>query len=126
WTTTPWTLPSNCALAIGPAIRYAKVKTFNAYTHKPVSVILARELLGRYFKADDASLSLEDYRPGDKRIPWKLVSEFGATELLGLRYEQLMPYVSTPELQEKAFRVIPGDFVTTEDGTGIVHTASVF
>lgn len=126
WTTTPWTLPSNCALAIGQKITYVKIKTYNSYTHEPVSVILAKELLGKYFRAEDRELILEDYKPGDKNIPWKLLSQFSGNDLTGARYEQLLPYVTSAELEEQAFRVIPGDFVTTEDGTGIVHTASVF
>ncbi|HYH56588.1 MAG TPA: isoleucine--tRNA ligase, partial [Anseongella sp.] len=126
WTTTPWTLPSNCALVVGEKIRYAKIRTFNSYTHQAASVILAVDLLGKYFKPEDQTLALEDYRPGDKSIPWKLAGEFSGRDLVGARYEQLLPYVTSAELEEQAFRVIPGDFVTTEDGTGIVHAASVF
>ena len=125
WTTTPWTLPSNCALAVGRKITYVKVKTFNPYTHQAVSVILARDLVGSFFKQEDAG-ALDNYRPGDKSIPWQQVSEFTGERLLEIRYEQLLPYVTSPELLQHAFRVIPGDFVTTDDGTGIVHTASVF
>ncbi|WP_028295532.1 isoleucine--tRNA ligase [Olivibacter sitiensis] len=126
WTTTPWTLPSNCALVIGKQITYAKVSTFNQYTHLPVSVILAKDLIPKYFKAEAKDLPFQDYQAGDKLIPWQLAAEFKGEELINLRYEQLMPYVNSPELEEKAFRVIPGDFVTTEDGTGIVHAAATF
>ena len=125
WTTTPWTLPSNCALAVGRKIRYIKVKTYNPYTHLPVSVILARDLAGSFFKKEEEGI-LDEYQPGDKTIPWQQTAEFTGEQLLGAHYEQLLPYVTSPELLEHAFRVIPGDFVTTEDGTGIVHTASVF
>ena len=126
WTTTPWTLPSNCALAVGEKIRYVKIKTFNQYTYAPVSVILAKDLVSKYFKADAENASFQDYKGGDKLIPWLYSSEFQGSDLVGLRYHQLMPYVSNENLEKNAFRVIPGDFVTTEDGTGVVHTASVF
>ena len=124
WTTTPWTLPSNCALTVGPKIEYQKIKTFNAYTFKPITVVCARALVGKYFPADNADLKLEDYNEGDKKIPYELGEIYTGSELVGIHYEQLLPYVQ-PESGD-AFRVIPGDFVTTEDGTGIVHTASVF
>ena len=126
WTTTPWTLPSNCALAVGEDIDYVKIKTFNPYTYMPVSVVLAKVLVSKYFKAEGENASFEDYKGGDKVIPWKLAAEFKGSDLLGLRYHQLMPYVTNPDLEQNAFRVIPADFVTTEDGTGIVHTASIF
>jgi isoleucyl-tRNA synthetase len=126
WTTTPWTLPSNCALAVGENITYVKVKTFNPYTFKPVSVILAKDLVGKYFSDKAKDLKLEDYKAGDKLIPFEIVAEFKGKDLLEIRYEQLMPYVSNENLEKNAFRVIAGDFVTTEDGTGVVHTASVF
>lgn len=126
WTTTPWTLPSNCALAVGEKITYVKIKTFNQYTHLPVSVILAKDLVAKHFKAEAQNLSFQDYKAGDKLIPWEIAAEFIGKELLGLRYFQLMPYVSNENLEANAFRVIGGDFVTTEDGTGIVHTASVY
>ncbi|MDB5128599.1 isoleucine--tRNA ligase [Mucilaginibacter sp.] len=126
WTTTPWTLPSNCALAVGESISYVQVNTFNPYTYEPVSVVLAKDLVKKYFKAEGENASFEDYKGGDKIIPWTLTREFKGTDLLGLHYEQLMPYVTNAELEKNAFRVIPADFVTTEDGTGIVHTASVF
>ena len=126
WTTTPWTLPSNCALAVGENIDYVKVSTFNPYTYQPVSVVLAKELVSKYFKAEGENASFEDYNEGDKVIPWTIKARFKGTDLLGLRYHQLMPYVTNADLEKNAFRVIPADFVTTEDGTGIVHTASVF
>ncbi|SKB64572.1 isoleucine--tRNA ligase [Daejeonella lutea] len=126
WTTTPWTLPSNCALAVGSSIDYVKVKTFNQYTFKPVSVVLARDLVSKYFKEEAKGLPFGDYKAGDKLIPWKIAAEFKGADLVGLKYHQLMPYVTNDNLEKNAFRVIPADFVTTEDGTGIVHTASVF
>lgn len=126
WTTTPWTLPSNCALAVGAAVAYVKIKTFNPYTFSPVSVVLAKELVSKYFKDEAKELTFEDYKGGDKQIPWQILSEFKGNELIGLHYHQLMPYVSNENLEKNAFRVISADFVTTEDGTGIVHTASVF
>ncbi len=123
WTTTPWTLPSNSALAVGEKITYVKVKTFNQYTFAPVSVILAKDLLGKFFSEKVKDLKLEDYNEGDKLIPFEIVKEFKGAELVGVKYEQLMPYV-LPE--SPAFQVIPGDFVSTEDGTGIVHIAPTF
>ncbi|WP_293914394.1 MULTISPECIES: isoleucine--tRNA ligase [unclassified Sphingobacterium] len=126
WTTTPWTLPSNTALVVGKKITYVKIKTFNQYTGSPVSVILAKDLIAKHFKADGKNASFQDYNLGDKIIPWEVAAEFTGEELVGLRYEQLLPYITNEELQEKAFRVIPGDFVTTEDGTGIVHAAPTY
>ncbi|MES3017520.1 MAG: isoleucine--tRNA ligase [Bacteroidota bacterium] len=126
WTTTPWTLPSNCALAVGSSINYVKVKTFNQYTFAPVSVVLARDLVSKYFKEEAKDLPLGDYKAGDKLIPWQIAAEFKGADLIDLKYHQLMPYVTNHNLEKNAFRVIPADFVTTEDGTGIVHTASVF
>ena len=126
WTTTPWTLPSNCALAVGEKITYVKIKTFNPYTFLPVSVVLAKDLVHKYFKAEGENAAFESFNAGDKIIPWKKVAEFSGKDLIGLRYFQLMPYVTNEDLEENAFRVIPADFVTTEDGTGIVHTASIF
>lgn len=126
WTTTPWTLPSNGALAVGAKINYVKVKTFNQYTFSPVSVILAKDLVGKHFKAEAKDISFEDYKGGDKLIPWTITAEFTGKDLVGLAYHQLMPYVTNAELEAKAFRVIPADYVTTEDGTGIVHLAAVF
>ena len=126
WTTTPWTLPSNSALAIGRNISYVKIRTFNPYTYSPVSVVLAKDLAGKYFRDEAKDASFQDYKAGDKIIPWEVAAEFKGAELEGLRYHQLMPYVTNEELSENAFRVIPGDFVTTEDGTGIVHIAPTF
>ncbi len=126
WTTTPWTLPSNCALAVGENISYVKVKTFNQYTGLPISVILAKDSVGKYFSEKIKDLPLADFKPGNKLIPFELTSEFIGKEILEVRYEQLMPYVTNEELEKNAFRVIAGDFVSTEDGTGVVHTASVF
>ena len=124
WTTTPWTLPGNCAIAIGEKIDYVLVSTYNAYTKLPVNVILAKDLMHKYFNDKAADMSLEDYDPTGKLIPYKIVKEFNGSELIGIHYEQLMPYVQ-PESGD-AFRIIPGDFVSTEDGSGLVHTASVF
>ncbi len=123
WTTTPWTLPANCALAVGEKITYVLVKTFNPYTGLPVTVILAKDLVSKYFSAKAEEISFDDFKTGDKLIPYQIVSEFRGSELKNVNYEQLMPYVQP---DGKAFTVIIGDFVTTEDGTGIVHTASVF
>ncbi len=126
WTTTPWTLPSNTALTIGEKISYVQVNTFNQYTHLPISVILAKNLVGKYFSEKNQSLKLGDYKAGDKAIPFEIVKTFTGKELLGLRYEQLMPYVQPLHDKGNAFVVIAGDFVTTEDGTGVVHTSPTF
>ncbi len=124
WTTTPWTLPSNTALAVGAKIDYIKVKTFNPYTHKPVSVIIGKDLKEKYFPSANAELKLGDYEPGQKKIPYEVVGEYKGKELVGIRYEQLLPYAQ-PE-DGDAFRVVAGDFVTTDEGTGIVHIAPSF
>jgi isoleucyl-tRNA synthetase len=124
WTTTPWTLPSNTALTVGKKINYSLVKTFNQYTYEPVCVILATALLGNFFPEKNAGLLLEDYKAGDKQIPYKIIENFSGAELAGIRYEQLLPYAQPAE--GDAFKVILGDFVTIEDGTGIVHTAPSF
>jgi isoleucyl-tRNA synthetase len=124
WTTTPWTLPSNTALSVGKNIRYVAVETFNPYVHTPCTVILAKDLVGRYFPEKNAELELSSYNAGDKAIPFKIVGEFSGAELEGIRYEQLLPYAQPTD--GDAFKVITGDFVTTEDGTGIVHTAPSF
>jgi isoleucyl-tRNA synthetase len=126
WTTTPWTLPSNTALAVGEKITYALVKTFNPFTHQPVNVVLAKDLLGKYFPEKNAALSFDDYKPGDKAVPFSVVKEFKGSDLIGLKYEQLLPYALPFENADKAFQVIAGDFVSTEDGTGIVHIAPTF
>ncbi len=123
WTTTPWTLPSNTALCVGPNIRYVKVRSFNPYTGVPVTLILAKDLFPVYFPAKNAELALEDYKPGDKNIPYKVLAEYTGEQLKGVQYEQLIDWVK-PE--GKAFEVITGDFVTIEDGTGIVHIAPTF
>ena len=123
WTTTPWTLPSNTALCVGPKIDYVAVQTYNAYTAQPITVVLAKELVGAHFNPKAAEIALEDYKAGDKLIPYKVIAEYKGTDLVGMEYEQLMPWVNPGE---GAFRVIPGDYVTTEDGTGIVHIAPTF
>ncbi len=124
WTTTPWTLPSNTALTVGSKIDYVIVKTFNPYTKLPVNLILAKALIGKWFKPEQAELSFDDFKPEDKLIPYKVLGEVKGKDLDGITYEQLMPYVQPTDGQ--AFRVVLGSFVTTEDGTGIVHTAPSF
>ncbi|MBT8232607.1 MAG: isoleucine--tRNA ligase [Saprospiraceae bacterium] len=124
WTTTPWTLPSNCAVALGAKIDYGIIQTFNPYTKLPVTIIMAIDLMPKYFKAEGADMLLEDFDPSKKVIPYKIIKTVKGAALEGIHYEQLMPYVQ-PESGD-AFRAILGDFVSTEDGTGIVHTASVF
>ncbi len=135
WTTTPWTLPSNTALCVGPKIDYVAVETYNGYTGEKITVVLAKDLVKNHFNPKAADLKLEDYKAGDKLIPYRVVGEYKGTELVGMRYEQLIPWVKPVEMvsdkewqvaSEKAFRVIPGDYVTTEDGTGIVHIAPTF
>nr|MDA3780611.1 isoleucine--tRNA ligase [Bacteroidales bacterium] len=124
WTTTPWTLPSNTALGVGKGIHYVKVRTFNQYTGEAITVILAKSLLSKFFSEENKDLKLEDYKKGEKKIPYKVISEFLGTDLEGIRYEQLLPYHQPTD--GDAFRVIIADFVTTEDGTGIVHLAPSF
>lgn len=128
WTTTPWTLPSNCGLTVGKNIDYVLVKTFNPYTHEPTNVVIAKALLGKYFKEEGESGDFEGYTAETKLLPWKILSEFKGSEIEGCRYEQLLPYEgNTKEVAGgDPWRVIIGDFVTTEDGTGIVHTAPAF
>ena len=135
WTTTPWTLPSNTALCVGPKIDYVSVQTYNAYTGEKMTVILAKALLYTHFNKKAEGIALEDYKPGDKLVPFKVVGEYKGPDLVGMEYEQLLPWVKPVELDEKgdwrdasakAFRVIPGDYVTVEDGTGIVHIAPTF
>ena len=130
WTTTPWTLPSNTALTVGPKIDYVLVQTFNQYTFEPVNVILAKNLVGKQFGkgffASTESSDFENFKAGDKNIPFKVLAECKGSDLVGIRYEQLMPLALPYQNPEDAFRVIAGDFVTTEDGTGIVHTAPTF
>ena len=125
WTTTPWTLPSNAALAVGEKIDYVLVKTFNPYTYKPVNVVLAKDLVGKYFGEKAKEAKFEDYKSGDKLIPWQILAEFKGKDLIGTTYEQLLPYVNTSSAG-KTFEVIAGDFVSTSDGTGIVHIAPTF
>ena len=124
WTTTPWTLPSNTALGIGPKIDYSIIKTYNQYTHEKITVVIASKLLAKYFPAKNAELSLDEYEAGAKAIPFEIVMEMKGAELVGQKYDQLMPY-QQPE-DGKAFELIAANFVTTEDGTGIVHLAPSF
>ncbi|MBX9888159.1 MAG: isoleucine--tRNA ligase [Flavobacteriaceae bacterium] len=130
WTTTPWTLPSNTALTVGPKIDYAIVKTFNQYTFLPTNVVLAKNLVGKqfgkgFFASEDVT-DFENYKGGDKKIPYQIIAEAKGADLVGIKYEQLMPLVLPYQNPENAFRVISGDFVTIEDGTGIVHTSPTF
>ncbi|WP_273568374.1 isoleucine--tRNA ligase [Maribacter halichondriae] len=130
WTTTPWTLPSNTALTVGPKIDYVLVETYNQYTFEPMNVILAKNLVGKQFSGKfekvETKPELIQYESGDKKIPYYVVKEFKGKDLVGIKYEQLLDYALPYENPENAFRVIEGDFVTTEDGTGIVHTAPTF
>jgi isoleucyl-tRNA synthetase len=126
WTTTPWTLPSNTALAVGEKITYAQISTYNPYTFRPVSVVLAKDLVGKYFPEKTKDLPLPDYRAGDKQIPWRIERECTGRQLTGIAYEQLLPYVQPLTDADNAFRVVAGDFVSTEDGTGIVHLSPTF
>ncbi len=123
WTTTPWTLPSNAALAVGAEINYVLVRTFNPYTFQPISVVVAKDLISKHFNPKGAELAIEEYQEGNKIIPYKVIAECKGTILNGIHFEQLLPYVQ-PE--GDAFKVITGDFVSTEDGTGIVHIAPTF
>ncbi len=130
WTTTPWTLPSNTALTVGPKIDYVLAKTFNQYTFEPINVVLAKSLVskqfsGKYFESTEDA-DFENYTSSDKKIPYKVLAETKGKDLVGVKYEQLLPYKLPYQNPENAFRVISGDFVTTEDGTGIVHTAPTF
>jgi isoleucyl-tRNA synthetase len=133
WTTTPWTLPSNLGLTVGPNIEYVLVQTFNPYTHLPVNIVLAKDLVQKYLKAEGENGDFEGYNGEQKLLPWKIITSFKGSQLEGLHYEQLLPYEAnsieeikriTPDADP--FRVLIGDFVTTEDGTGIVHTAPAF
>ncbi|MEL0108573.1 MAG: isoleucine--tRNA ligase [Cryomorphaceae bacterium] len=126
WTTTPWTLPSNTALTVGPKIEYALVKTFNQYTFEPVNIIAASGLLGKLFGKKFVEGDTAAYEKGAKKIPYEILKTVSGADLVGIKYEQLLDYAQPHERPEDAFRVIPGDFVTTEDGTGIVHTAPTF
>jgi isoleucyl-tRNA synthetase len=157
WTTTPWTLPSNTALCVGPKFDYVAIRTFNPYNGEKITIVMAEELIKGYFKPEGANIPLSDYKQGDKIVPYEIVGHYKGTDLVGMHYEQLMPWVkplekvdqNSPEfvkeaahkhpentftvgtdtfvvLEEEAFRVIPGDYVTTDDGTGIVHIAPTF
>ena len=130
WTTTPWTLPSNTALTVGPKIDYVVARTFNQYTFEPINVVLAKTLVGKQFSGKffeaESDEDFNNYEPGDKKIPYRIIAEKKGADLVGIRYEQLIDYVQPYKNPENAFRVIAGDFVTTEDGTGIVHTAPTF
>ncbi|MCW5900035.1 MAG: isoleucine--tRNA ligase [Flavobacteriales bacterium] len=124
WTTTPWTLPSNTALTVGPKLEYVRVKTFNPYTHEPQTMLLAKARLNAYFSEKNQDASFDDYKKDGKNIPWTIIGECTGRELEGIRYEQLLKYAQPAD--GDAFKVITGDFVTTEDGTGVVHTAPSF
>ena len=134
WTTTPWTLPSNTALCVGPKIDYVAVKTYNSYSGEPITVVLAKPLLAAHFNPAGAELPLEEYKAGDKVVPYRVIAEYKGADLVGMHYEQLYPWVKpvvkdgdkVVDASADAFRVIPGDYVTTEDGTGIVHIAPTF
>ena len=133
WTTTPWTLPSNTALCVGPKIDYVAVESYNPYTGKPATYILAKARLNAYFAAEGAELALDSYKHGDKVIPYKVIAEFTGADLVSMKYEQLFPWVKPVDKidgkivgNDNGFRVIPGDYVTTDDGTGIVHIAPTF
>ena len=134
WTTTPWTLPSNTALCVGPKIDYVAVQTYNTYNGQPVTLVLAKALLAAHFNPAGADMPLEDYNQGDKVVPYKVVAEYKGSDLVGMQYAQLFPWVkpvkkegdAVVDASAEAFRVIPGDYVTTEDGTGIVHIAPTF
>ena len=135
WTTTPWTLPSNTALCVGPKIDYVAVRSYNAYTGEKITAVLAKALLYNHFNKKAKGLALDSYKPGDKLVPFEVVGEYKGPELEGMHYEQLLPWVKPVEVDgdgnwhdasQKAFRVILGDYVTTEDGTGIVHIAPTF
>jgi len=133
WTTTPWTLPSNLGLTVGPNIDYVLVRTFNPYTHLAINIILAKSLLNKYFKLEDENIGFEEYNEKTKVLPWKILTEFKGKDLDGLRYEPLLPYeansleaIQTITPGADPFKVLVGDFVTIEDGTGIVHTAPAF
>ena len=133
WTTTPWTLPSNTALCVGPKIDYVAVESYNPYTGTAGVYIMAKQCIGNYFNAAGADMPLEEYKQGDKVVPYRVIAEFTGPQLVGMKYEQLFPWVKPVdkvgdkiEINENGFRVIPGDYVTTEDGTGIVHIAPTF
>ena len=133
WTTTPWTLPANTALCVGPKIEYVAVETYNPYNAEPMVVLMAKARLNAYLDANGAELPLDEYKQGEKVVPYRVIAEYTGAELVGMKYEQLFPWVKPvdmidgkPVVNENGFRVIPGDYVTTEDGTGIVHIAPTF
>ncbi len=133
WTTTPWTLPSNLGLTVGPNIDYVLLKTFNPYTHLPINVILAKALVNKYFRVENENRNFNSYNEITKHIPWKILEEFKGRDLEYIKYEQLLPSsantlekIREVTLGAEPFKVITGDFVTTEDGTGIVHTSPAF
>ncbi|MBQ7690883.1 MAG: isoleucine--tRNA ligase [Muribaculaceae bacterium] len=133
WTTTPWTLPSNTALCVGEKIDYAAIESYNPYNGRPAIYLMAKARIEAYFKAEGAERALADYQPGDKLVPWRVIAEFKGSDLLGIHYRQLFPWVKPVDKQgddivgnDNGFRVIPGDYVTTDDGTGIVHIAPTF
>ena len=134
WTTTPWTLPSNTALCVGNKIDYVAVRTYNPYTGAPVTIVMAKERLGAYLDPKGAELALDSYKQGDKVVPYQIVAEYKGSDLVGMHYKQLFPWVKpvfkaedgSIQISDAGFRVIPGDYVTTEDGTGIVHIAPTF
>ncbi|MCK9497938.1 MAG: isoleucine--tRNA ligase [Bacteroidales bacterium] len=123
WTTTPWTLPSNTALAVGPEIKYVKINTFNPYSGNPISLIVCKDRVSAYFKSEAQNLDFQSFKLGDKNIPWKIEQEYSGKDLVGIVYEQLIDWVKP---KTPAFKLIAGDYVTTEDGTGIVHIAPTF
>ncbi|WMI69251.1 isoleucine--tRNA ligase [Mangrovimonas sp. YM274] len=130
WTTTPWTLPSNTALTVGPKIDYVLIETFNQYTFEPIKVVVGKPLVGKQFSGKyalaESQADIDNYSKENKKIPYRVIKEFKGADLVGITYEQLLPYALPHNNPENAFRVISGDFVTTEDGTGIVHTAPTF
>ncbi|MBW7951374.1 MAG: isoleucine--tRNA ligase, partial [Chitinophagaceae bacterium] len=126
WTTTPWTLPSNLGLTVGANIDYVLVKTFNPFAHQIIHVIIAKPLIGKYFKAEDENGDFENYQPENKINSWQIITQFKGSELEGIAYEQLLPFEANSTDNPNAFKILLGDFVTTEDGTGIVHTAPAF
>ena len=133
WTTTPWTLPSNTALCVGPKIEYVAIETFNPYNATPIVAFMAKELVKNYFNAEGANKDFSEFKPGDKVVPYRVIAEFMGPDMVGMKYEQLFPWVKPvdvvdgkPVASDNGFRVIPGDYVTTEDGTGIVHIAPTF
>ena len=123
WTTTPWTLPSNTALCVGPNIEYSVIRTYNPYNGEKITIAMATALIGTYFKAEGADADIESYTAGEKIVPYRIVGTMKGTDLTGIHYRQLLPCVNPGE---GAFRVIPGDYVSTDDGTGIVHIAGTF